>query len=79
LEEVLKLTIEKIGEDEENLMMNLADFTGQNNQPFFKQHIPWPELKHCLEKIGRRDIIRMLQDETLLTKGKLIYCTGLFG
>ena len=71
MEEVLTLTIEYvIGKEKDDLMLMIHNITKQKNTPFNEQHVTWPGLKQCLEKIGRDDIVEMLQDKTLLTKGK---------
>jgi len=40
------------------------------NRPFKKWSIPWLELKKALELVERNDIIELLLEQTLLTKGK---------
>jgi len=73
LQEVLEIVLDKIGDKEADLREKLLDYAKDNEQPFCEWNIPWPELKLVLELIGRNDIVKHLQETTLLTPGIYIH------
>ena len=69
LRKVLEIVLENLDDDRAVLHENLSGYAENDEQPFCKWNIPWPELKSSLELIGRNDLVKHLQETTLLTRG----------
>jgi len=68
LREVLEIVLKNI-KSKTAILECLSGYAKNDEQPFCDWNIPWPELKSFLHLTGRNDIINLLQETTLLTRG----------
>ena len=74
IDEVLHVISEKLNDKEsERLLRNLGIEDDPESTLAEKlETVPWVHLKRELEMLGKRDLVEQIQQNTLITKGKII-------